>query len=102
MSRRQTEAMFDHAMREVYRRAKEEAGYNATYFLRMLDEHGGVDTARRLLREPSVSDGFTALWAAGRLDLTVETQVLRPEFQALFNRRERLIAERRLEDPGQA
>ena len=102
MSRRQREDLFDHAMREVYRRAKEEVSYNATYFLRMLEEHGGLDTARRLLREPSVSDGFTALWSAGRLDLTVETQVLKPEFEPLFTRRERLVAQRRLEDPGQA
>jgi hypothetical protein len=31
---------FARAMRDVYARAKSEAGYNATYLLRMLSQHG--------------------------------------------------------------
>ena len=70
-------------MLNIYRRAKSEAGYNATYFLRMLGERDGVDVAKQLI--PKVSDGFTALWKEDRLDLTVEAMIVNtPEFHALF------------------
>jgi hypothetical protein len=77
-------AQFDDAMLDVYRRAKLEVGYNATRFLEMVTSDGGLATARKLLGSPTVSDGFTALWAAGRQDLTVEAVVLQPEFATLF------------------
>ena len=84
-------------MQSVYTRARSEAGYNATLFLRMLSEYGPVQTAHRLLAATHVSDGLTALWEKGRLDLTVEAVVLRPEFRGLFTEEEIEIAEGRLE-----
>src|SRR4051794_5879366 len=72
-------------MTDLYERAKREAGYNATYFLRMLAEHGGVETARRLVASDSPSEGFTQLYLKGRLELTVEAAVLEPDFAALFD-----------------
>lgn len=77
-------AEFDRAMQEIARKAKEEANYHATYFLRMLAEYGGVMTARKLLATPAGSDGFAALWERGRLDLTVEAVVVQPRFAELF------------------
>jgi hypothetical protein len=71
-------------MREVYRRALVEAGYDAKLFARMLSEHGPLETARRLIATDRPSEGFTRLWERGRLDLTVEAQVLKPEFRDLF------------------
>lgn len=84
----------------VYKRAKQEAGYNATRFLQMLSEQGGVETAHQLLLASGVSDGFTALWQAGRLDLSVEHHVLLDEFNELFTEEERDIARHRLADYG--
>jgi hypothetical protein len=75
-------------------------GYNPTYFTRMLAEHGAVETARRLITAPAVSDGFTTLWERGRLDLSVEAMVQRPEFAALFTPAEVEAARRRLRDFG--
>jgi hypothetical protein len=75
---------FDEAMLNIYRRAKAEHGYNATYFLQMVMDHGGVETARRLVASDPTS-GFTKLWELGRLDLTAEAHVLLPEFQPLFS-----------------
>jgi hypothetical protein len=69
-------------MVNLYQVAKRDLGYNATRFLQMLTEVGGVEAARQLLRAPSISDGFTALWERGRLDLTVEAQVLLPDHEA--------------------
>ena len=89
---------FDHAMMQIYVQAKQQAGYTATRFHRMLTEHGGVETARRLL--PQMSDGFTALWRRNRLDLTVEALVLQPRWASLFEREELEMARGRLEECG--
>lgn len=91
------ERQFDEAMMELYRRAKSEVGYNATRFLQMLMDHRGVETARRLLDAPEVSDGYAALCEHGRLDLTVEAMVnAHPEFHVFFNERQLKVARDRL------
>ena len=78
----------DEDMNAPGERAKAEVGYTPTYFLRMLSELGPLETARKLLHDPTVSDGFANLWDRGRLDLTVEALVLRPEFSSLFTDQE--------------
>jgi len=88
---------FDLEMWNIYRRAKFEAKYNATRFLHMLYEHGGLETARILINASSVSEGYTALWERGRLDLTVEALIYdNPEWQKLFNKEELDIIRKRL------
>ena len=94
------EAEFANAMKEIYRRAKVEAGYDATYFLRMLAELGPLATARRLIAMDRPSDGFTALWERGRLDLTVEAHVIKDRFESLFTDEEVEQSRRRLNDYG--
>lgn len=94
------ERAFHRAMVDVYQTAKKEAGYNATRFLQMLSELGGLETARHLLNSDTVSDGFTALWQKKKLDITVEAVVLKPEFSELFTDEERRIAEDRLNQYG--
>lgn len=91
---------FDEAMRDVYTRAYREADYSANLYLRMLTEHGPLETAHRLLAASTPSAGFTALWEKGRLDLTVEALVLRPEFQVFFGDDELQTARDRLEQLG--
>ena len=93
-------AAFGDAMLGVYQRAKSEAGYNATLYIRMLSERGPLVTAHHLLGAPHTSDGFAALWEKGRLDLTVEAVVLRAEFRSLFSEDELATAESRLRDHG--
>src|SRR6266480_7924576 len=92
----EAERNFHEAMLGIYRRAKSEAGYTATRFLGMVVERGGLETARYLLHAEKVSDGYTALWERGRLDLTVEAIILQPEWRDLFSEIEREIARRRL------
>ena len=96
----EAESQFNEAMLNIYRRAKAEAGYNATRFLSMVVEHGGLETARYLLHAATVSEGYTALWERKRLDLTVEAMILQPEWQALFSDAERCIAVNRLREYG--
>ncbi len=79
----------DGAMFEIYSRAKSEAGYNATVFLRMLDDRGGLATAKYLINSPKPSDGYTHFYEQGRLDLTVEALVVEPsKWHTLFTSEE--------------
>ena len=94
------ERVFHQAMVRIYEVAKRDAGYNATRFLQMISERGGLDAARQLLHASTVSEGFTALWLANRLDLSVEAHVLKPEFGDLFTDEEQAIARRRLNEYG--
>jgi hypothetical protein len=94
------ERAFHTAMVEVFRRAKAEAGYSATIFIQMVSQNGGLAAARQLLHAPKASDGFTALWERGRLDLSVEAVVLKAEFAVLFTDEERELARSRLREYG--
>jgi len=91
---------FHRAMVDVYERARREAGYNASRFLAMVSEVGGLEAAHRLLKATDPSEGFVALWSKGRLDLSVEAQALRPEFVALFGSDELERARKRLDAVG--
>ncbi|MEU4550753.1 AAA domain-containing protein [Micromonospora violae] len=95
---RELEASFHTAMVRTYERARDEANYNAGLLLRMVTAKGGLATARQLLANPAVSDGFTALWERGRVDLTAEAVVLHPQFRSLFTAEELAVASSRVAD----
>lgn len=86
---------FDADMEAIYAGAKA-IGYNATRYLMMLREHGGLETAHRLLRGTEISYGFAELWMLGRQDLTVEALVITPEYARLFSPEEIGTARQRL------
>lgn len=93
------ETRFHRAMVRIYEEAQKE-GYTPSYFLRMLSEHGGIETARRLINSDTPSEGFTRLWMMKRLDLTVEELVLQPDWESLFTDEERAKARKRLKEYG--
>ena len=63
-----------------------------TRFTPMLNQHGAVEAWRRLKVDATI--GFTALWEAGRLDLSLEALVVEhPKYHVLFHDNE--IAEMR-------
>jgi hypothetical protein len=94
-----TEQKFDVDMMDIYRRAHDEAHYNATRYHQMLTEHRGRETAQILINADTVSEGYTALWERGRLDLTVEALVFdHPEYHSLFTPEELARARARLQD----
>lgn len=95
-------AKFHAAMLDTYHVAKTDCGYTATYFLQMVSELGGVEAAHRLLASANPATGLTELWLCNRLDLSVEAQVLRPEFAPLFSEEERTVAQTRLAEYGYA
>ncbi len=99
MSKTALEKDFDTAMMNVYLRAKTEVNYTASLFHYMLSEHGGVETARRLIHRPTPSDGYTALWKRGRLDLTVEAVICEDaRWHPLFSQDTLDIAKNRLKE----
>jgi hypothetical protein len=64
----------------------------------MLNDHRGVDTAKRLINAPNQSDGYTALFLCNRLDLTVEAIVFdNSRWHSLFTTEELEKARLRLE-----
>lgn len=90
---------FEKAMHAIYTTAKKEAGYNATIYLRMLGERGGLGTAKYLINAATVSDGYTHLYERQRLDLTVEALIVEnPQWHSLFESSEIERARKRLED----
>lgn len=101
MAKSALEVKFDGAMFDIYRRAKLEAKYNATAFLGMLNNHGGLATAKTLINAAKQSDGFTALHLANRLDLTVEALVVEDaRWRSLFLSEELEKAKSRLHKNG--
>lgn len=91
------ESDFDAAMLGIYIRAKSEVGYNATFFLQMLHRDRGVLTAKKLINSANPSEGYTALYMAGRLDLTVEALIVdNTRWHSLFTPAEIEAARKRL------
>ena len=89
---------FEKSMHGIYKSAKNELNYNASIFLRMLHDHDGLGTAKRLINASQVSDGYTYLYEHKRLDLTVEALVVENEkWHALFEPSEIERARKRLE-----
>ena len=101
MSKTTLEKDFDKAMMDIYHRAKSEAKYTPSLFHKMLSEHGGIETAQRLIHLKIPSDGYTALWERGRLDLTVEAVLCdNPQWHSLFATETLEIAKNRLNEYG--
>ncbi len=100
MSKEITE-QFHHAMLGIYDAAlKLKPPYSARYFLNMVQEHGGKETANRLLATAKPSSGFAELFLRGRenLQLSVEYLVLKDPWRTLFTEEQLAVARRRLMD----
>ena len=92
---------FHEAMLDIYHRAKRETGYNASYFLQMVNSRGGLDTAKRLVGTDTPSEGYTKLWELGRLDISVEALIHdNPKWHVLFTRPELKKVRERLDAYG--
>jgi hypothetical protein len=95
----QLENEFHEAVLDIYRRAKSEARYNSQRFFQMVVDNGGVETARMLIHSDTVSEGYTALWERGHLDLTVEAMLIETKrFHSLFTDAELQTCDRRLKN----
>jgi hypothetical protein len=87
------------ALRGTYE-AAHKRGYVATYFLQMLEEFGGVETAKRLLAKSEPQTGLFELWNLGLLHESMEAIVLQDKYTDLFTEDELSAAHRRLHELG--
>ena len=94
------ERQFHEEMVGIYRAAVEIGYRRATRFWGMVIDHGALEAAKRLLREPEEQPGLTRLWELGRLDLSVEALVLQERWDTLFSDEERQKARDRLDAHG--
>lgn len=85
-------------MTQLYETAKREIKYNASYFLQLIREQGGVAAAKTLVNKKTISEGYGFLVEQGRLDLTIEALVVQEPWRALFSDDELKRANRRLPD----
>ena len=93
------EAELTEKLRGTYEAARKR-GYVATYFLQMLEEYGGRETAKRLLAKSEPQTGLFELWNLGLLNESLESVVLQDKFKELFTIDELTEAHRRLEELG--
>lgn len=82
----------------LYKTAKTKCKYNATRFFQMFTELGALQTAKKLINSNIPTNGFTAMWECGCLDLTIEKLVLNPKYRELFTDEELVKAKQRLID----
>lgn len=83
---------------DIYHRARSETDYTPSYYIQMVSEYGGLETARRLINSSTPSEGYERLYLLKRLDLTVEALVNdNREWHPLFTRVELKRARERLQ-----
>ncbi len=70
--------------------------YYPTRFWQMVQQRGAVDTVRQILNAEGDSSGLTTLHEHGRLDLSPEAIILKPQYASLFPDEERARARRAL------
>ena len=68
---KQLEKEFHTAMMTTYQEGVKK-GYYPTYFLQMLHQYGGVETAKRLLAKREIQAGLMRLCELGLLDSSME------------------------------
>ena len=92
------EQKFHLEMLLVYENALKKCNYKAKIFKRMVEEHGGLEAAKRLLCTKEYSYGFTQLAINKRLDLSMEATIIKEPWKQLFSEEELSIARTKLED----
>ena len=93
------EEEFTNALEATVKAAKSK-NYIPTYFIQMLAEHGGVETARRLLARQEPQTGLFELYYRDLLHESMEAVVLQDKFKSLFTEKESAEAHRRLDELG--
>lgn len=94
---KELEIQFHKDMLNIYESAKK-IGYNASRFKQMVANNGGLNVAKKFIKNNTPSDGFTNLLLRGRLDLTVEALVLKEAYKSLFSQEERQTVLDRLKE----
>ncbi len=65
-------------------------------FRQMLGQHGGVETAKRLLAAPKAQSGLAEMFLNNAIHMSMEAFVIKPQYKTLFTEEEIAEARRRL------
>lgn len=87
---------FTSALEETVIQARK-AGYNPHYFDQMLQEHGGLETARRLIASDEPQSGLFELYHLRLLHTSMEAVMLDKKFRSLFSEEDLAEAHKRLD-----
>lgn len=94
------ESEFAQALEGTVEAAKQR-GYIPTYFMQMLGQYGGVETAKRLLAKSEPQEGLFELWRLNLLHDSMEAVIWdNPRFHELFEQTELEEARQRLDELG--
>ena len=76
---------FNNEVMEAIEESKK-IGYNPSRFIQMLHQAGNnaYEVVQRLVTK-EVSTGLEKLWEKGRLELSMEAIIVKPEYQELFS-----------------
>jgi hypothetical protein len=91
------EEELDRELHDTYE-AGRERHYIAHYFLQMLEEYGGLGTARRLLSNAEPQTGLYKMWELRLINKSLEAVVLKEKYRTLFTKEELTEARRRLDE----
>ena len=69
-------------------------------FRQMIDQHGALEAAKRLLSAQEIQTGLMRLWKMDALEKSMEALVVQQRFQSLFSDVEIAEARRRLAELG--
>ncbi len=95
------EEEFDKEVRLLCLRIATETSCKMERLTRLFTSHGAVYAAKIMLREKKdITQAFLRLWKLRRLDLTIESLVIRKPWRDLFTEGELRIAANRLLDLG--
>ena len=92
------ENQFHHAMIGVADYANQH--HFGIRFRQMIDEHGAVEAAKRLLATREIQAGLMRLWEMKSLSKSMEAFVIQERFRSLFTPEEIAEARRRLDELG--
>ena len=84
--------MFENELKRKVQQANEECNYFPVIYIRMIEQYGGVGTAKQLIakgiKTGCLSDGYKRLCVLNRRDLTMEDSVCKPQYAPLFTEEE--------------
>lgn len=86
---------------EFYKEAERQYKFSSPIFIRMLNEHGAYETAKRLSSTASWQNGFDRLAKLGRSDLTVEHIILQDKYRSFFTEKELMNAQAKIDYANQ-
>ncbi len=87
-------------MIKIYRETDTQCNYKSAGFFQGIQSNGAITTAKEIINNKEVTEGFIKLAECNRLDLSVEALIVQDKYKELFTAKERKICLNRLKKYG--